>query len=171
MNDLRISFAPANAALTDFGYDISDYCDVDPQYGTVEDVETLIKGLHDRGMKLVIDGVWNHSSDQHPWFIESASSRDNPKADWYIWRDAKINDKGERCPPNNWAGGFEGGCAWVWVEARQQYYLHLFTVEQPDLNWENKDVRNALYDTMRFWLEKGVDGFRVGHGHGSLVFF
>jgi len=145
----------------DFGYDISDYEAVYPPYGTVDDMDELIKGLHDRGMKLILDLVVNHTSDQHKWFIESASSKSNDKAAWYIWKDAKIDKDGKRQPPNNW-GCIFGGSAWEWCEAREQYYLHLFAKEQPDLNWECEATRAAIYDyALRFWFEKGVDGFRV----------
>lgn len=120
----------------DMGYDISDYKDIHPPYGSLSDVETLIAELHKRGMKLMMDLVVNHTSDQHAWFQESRSSRDNPKRDWYIWRDPKYDEKGQRQPPNNWLAVFRGGPAWTWDEKTQQYYLRLYTPEQPDLNWE-----------------------------------
>ncbi|KAI5841026.1 glycoside hydrolase superfamily [Morchella snyderi] len=143
----------------DMGYDISDYCDVDPRYGEMKDVDALLDGLHARGMRLVLDLVVNHSSDEHPWFQESKKNLTNPKADWYIWRPPRYIS-GVRCAPNNWESVF-GGPAWTYVPARDQYYLHLFLPGQPDLNWEVPAVREAVYDVMRFWLDKGVDGFRM----------
>ncbi|MGN6578156.1 MAG: glycoside hydrolase family 13 protein [Nocardioides sp.] len=146
----------------DNGYDISDYRNIDPLFGTLEDLDALVAGLHERGMKLVMDLVVNHSSDEHPWFVESASSRDNAKHDWYIWRDGRDGAApgAEGAEPNNW-GAFFGGSAWQWHEGRGQYYLHLFDRKQPDLNWENPDVRAAVHDMMRWWLDRGVDGFRM----------
>jgi oligo-1,6-glucosidase len=145
----------------DMGYDISDYEDVHAPYGTVADMEDLIKACHDRGMRLLLDLVINHTSHEHAWFQESKSSKDNPKRDWYIWRPAKYDADGARMPPNNWRSFFSGS-AWQWDEATQEYYLHLFAAEQPDLNWENPVTRQAIYDSaMRFWLDKGVDGFRI----------
>ena len=141
--------------MTDFGYDISDYTGVDPLFGTMEDFDRLVEAAHANGLKIILDLVPNHTSDQHPWFIESRSSRDNPKRDWYIWRDP-----GEGGPPNNWLSEF-GGSAWSWDEATGQYYYHAFLAQQPDLNWRNPAVHEAIYDVMRFWLRKGVDGFRV----------
>ena len=144
----------------DMGYDISDYEDIDPQYGTLKDAELLIEECHKRGMRLLFDLVINHTSDQHAWFQESRSSKDNPKRDWYIWRPARIVD-GKREPPNNWRSYF-GGSAWEWDETTEEYYLHLFVAGQPDLNWENPTTRNAVYDSaVTFWLEKGLDGFRI----------
>lgn len=144
----------------DYGYDISNYQDVYPPFGTMQDMDTLLEQVHKRGMKLILDLVINHTSDQHPWFLESKKDRTNPKAEWFMWKDPKIID-GKRCPPNNWRSIF-GGSAWEWVEERQQYYLHLFVKEQPDLNWELEEVRRALYkEAIEFWLDKGVDGFRV----------
>lgn len=142
--------------MADFGYDVSDYTDVHPLFGTLEDFDRLITALHARDIKLIIDFVPNHSSDQHPWFLESRSSRDAAKRDWYIWRDPKPDGS----PPNNWLSNF-GGSAWAWDEATQQYYLHAFLKEQPDLNWRNPEVREAMYAAMRFWLDRGVDGFRL----------
>jgi oligo-1,6-glucosidase len=142
--------------MDDNGYDISDYTDVDPVFGTLADLDALIAALHARGMKLVMDLVVNHTSDEHPWFVESRSSRDNPKRDWYWWRDAKP-DGGE---PTNWESYFSGP-AWEHDEATGQYYLHLFSRKQPDLNWENPQVRAAVYEMMRWWLDRGVDGFRM----------
>ena len=145
----------------DMGYDISDYKAVHEPYGTVQDMEDLIAATHDRGMRIILDLVVNHTSDQHAWFQESKSSKSNPKRDWYIWRPAKYTSTGERKPPNNWRSNF-GGPAWTWDEATGEYYLHLFAPEQPDLNWENEDTRKQIYeDGMLFWLEKGCDGFRV----------
>jgi oligo-1,6-glucosidase len=145
----------------DMGYDISNYEAVYPPYGTVADIETLISACHSRGMKFILDLVVNHTSDEHAWFQESRRSKDNPKRDWYIWRPAKYAEDGTRMPPNNWRSFFSGS-AWAWDESSQEYYLHLFATQQPDLNWENPATRQAIYDSaMRFWLDKGVDGFRV----------
>jgi oligo-1,6-glucosidase len=145
----------------DMGYDISNYEAVYPPYGTVADIETLISACHSRGMKFILDLVVNHTSDEHAWFQESRRSKDNPKRDWYIWRPAKYAEDGTRMPPNNWRSFFSGS-AWAWDEGSQEYYLHLFATQQPDLNWENPATRQAIYDSaMRFWLDKGVDGFRV----------
>jgi alpha-glucosidase len=142
--------------MADFGYDISDYTGVDPLFGTMEDLDALISAAHANGLKLILDLVPNHTSDQHPWFIESRSSRDNRKRDWYIWREPRA-DGG---PPNNWMSEF-GGSAWAYDAGTRQYYYHAFLAQQPDLNWRNPAVRQAIYDVMRFWLGKGVDGFRV----------
>lgn len=145
----------------DMGYDISDYEKVYPPYGTVADMEELIQKCHNRGMRILLDLVINHTSDQHKWFQESRSSKDNPKRDWYIWRPAKYDAQGKRQPPNNWRSNF-GGSVWEWDEHTEEYYLHLFVPEQPDLNWENDKTREAIYaSSMTFWLERGVDGFRV----------
>lgn len=144
----------------DMGYDVSDYTAVYPKFGTVADMDKLIKEMHSRDMKLILDLVINHTSDQHAWFKESRSSRDNEKADWYIWKEPKYVD-GKRKPPNNWRSIF-GGSAWEYEPARDEYYLHLFCREQPDLNWENPVARRAIYkDAVEFWLERGADGFRV----------
>lgn len=142
--------------MADFGYDISDYRAIDPIFGTMEDFEALIKKAHDLNIRIIMDMVPNHSSDQHPWFQEAKSSRDNPKRDWYIWRDP-APDGG---PPTNWLSNF-GGSAWEWDENTGQYYYHAFLKQQPDLNWRNPEVRAAFDDILRYWLEKGVDGFRV----------
>jgi alpha-glucosidase len=143
--------------MADFGYDISDYTNIHPLFGTLQDFDQLLKEIHARGMKLILDFVPNHTSDQHPWFIESRSSRNNnPKRDWYIWKDARADGS----PPNNWLAAF-GGTAWEWDESTQQYYYHAFLKEQPDLNWRNPEVQKAMLEAMRFWLDKGVDGFRV----------
>ena len=142
--------------MVDNGYDIADYTSVDPSYGTMEEMKELFKEAGKRNIKIVIDLVFNHSSDQNPWFVESKKSKDNPKSDWYIWRDAK-EDGSE---PTNWRGIF-GGSAWTWCEERQQYYLHTFAYQQPDLNWANPEVRRALYDAANFWVDLGAGGFRV----------
>lgn len=142
--------------MKDFGYDVSDYCDVDPMFGTLEDFDRLLDETHRLGLRLLIDLVPNHTSDQHPWFIESRSSRQHPKRDWYIWQDPKPDGS----PPNNWMSYF-GGPSWTLDQQTGQYYLHQFLPEQPDLNWRNPEVRQAIYDAMRFWLKRGVDGFRV----------
>lgn len=139
----------------DNGYDISDYKDILDEFGTMDDFNELLNEVHNRGMKLIIDLVINHTSHEHPWFIESRSSRDNPKRDWYIWREGKGDEE-----PNNWESIFKGS-AWEFCENSEEYYLHLFAKEQPDLNWENKDVRNELYKMINWWLDKGIDGFRV----------
>lgn len=139
----------------DCGYDITDYTNVGPEYGSLADFTTFLHAAHARGIRVVLDLVLNHSSDQHPWFQESRSSRDNPKRDWYIWRDGK-NDG----PPNNWASIF-GGSAWEHDPLTDQYYYHVFLKEQPDLNWRNPEVRQAMWDAARFWLDLGVDGFRL----------
>lgn len=144
----------------DMGYDISDYRDIYPPYGTMADHDALIKGLHDRGMKYLLDLVVNHTSDQHEWFRQSRSSKDNPYRDWYIWRPARKDNEGNRIPPNNW-GTFFSESAWEWDEQTQEYYLHLFAKGQPDLNWENPQVVDAVHDIIRFWLLRGVDGFRM----------
>jgi alpha-glucosidase len=142
--------------MADFGYDISDYTGVDPLFGTMADFDALIGAAHANGLKLILDLVPNHTSDRHPWFIESRSSRDDAKRDWYIWREPAA-DGG---PPNNWMSEF-GGSAWAYDAATRQYYYHAFLAQQPDLNWRNPELRQAIYDVMRFWLRKGVDGFRV----------
>jgi alpha-glucosidase len=139
----------------DNGYDISDYEDIMEDFGTMEDFDALLAGVHERGMKLIIDLVPNHTSDEHQWFIESRQSKDNPKRDWYIWRDGK-----EGAEPNNWESIF-GGSAWEYDEQTNQYYLHVFSTKQPDLNWENPEVREAVYGMMNYWLDKGIDGFRI----------
>ncbi|KAI8674669.1 Glycoside hydrolase family 13 [Fusarium keratoplasticum] len=144
----------------DMGYDVSDYRDIHRPYGTVEDVEALIRGCHDRGIKVLLDLVVNHTSHEHEWFRESRSSRTSPKRDWYFWRDPKFDSDGTRQPPNNWASIF-GGSAWTWDEQTGQYYLSLFLPEQPDLNWANEEMRRATYADMQFWLDKGADGFRI----------
>ena len=142
--------------MADFGYDISDYKGIWPAFGTMADFDELLGCIHQKDMKLILDLVPNHTSDEHPWFLESRSSRDNPKRDWYIWQDPKPDGS----PPNNWLSVF-GGSAWEWDEKTKQYYYHAFLVKQPDLNWRNPEVEKAMLDIMRFWLDKGVDGFRV----------
>jgi alpha-glucosidase len=142
--------------MADFGYDISDYRGIDPLFGTMEDFDRLLADARARRLKVILDFVPNHSSDQHPWFHQSRASRDNPKRNWYIWRDP-APDGG---PPNNWLANF-GGPAWTWDGATGQYYYHAFLPEQPDLNWRNPDVREAMCEVLRFWLDRGVDGFRV----------
>jgi alpha-glucosidase len=142
--------------MKDFGYDVSDYRDVDPMFGTLGDFDALVSRAHSLGLKVIIDLVMSHTSDQHPWFKESRASRDNAKADWYVWADAKPDGT----PPNNWLSIF-GGSAWQWDGERMQYYLHNFLKEQPDLNFHNPDVQEALLSMARFWLERGVDGFRL----------
>jgi len=136
--------------MADFGYDVADYCGIDPIFGTMEDFDQLLQEVHRRGLRLILDFVPNHTSDRHPWFLESRSSRENPKRDWYLWRDE----------PNNWQSHF-GGPAWEFDQSTEQYYLHEFLKEQPDLNWRNPHVKSAMFDALRFWLRKGVDGFRV----------
>ena len=142
--------------MADFGYDISDYIDIDPLFGTLADLDALLDAAHGQGLKVILDLVPNHTSDQHPWFIESRSSPANEKRDWYIWRDPGPHGG----PPNNWQSEF-GGSAWQRDEATGQYYYHAFLSAQPDLNWRNPQVRAAIYETMRFWLRRGVDGFRI----------
>src|SRR6266536_468485 len=142
--------------MADFGYDSSDYCNVDPQFGSLEDFDALLTDANRRKLKVIVDLVPNHTSDRHPWFAESRASRTSRKRDWYLWRDPGP-DGG---PPNNWLSSF-GGSAWTFDDATGQCYYHAFLKEQPDLNWRNPAVRAAMYDVMRFWLNRGVDGFRV----------
>lgn len=146
--------------MADFGYDISDYCDIDPVFGDLETFDRLVEEAHKRGIRIVLDMVFNHSSDRHPWFLASRSSRSDPKRNWYIWRDA-APDGG---PPTNWIAAF-GGSGWEWDEATQQYYYHSFLKEQPDLNWHEPELRAAVYDVLRFWMDRGVDGFRLDVVH------
>jgi alpha-glucosidase len=152
--------------MHDFGYDVADYCGIHPLFGDMDAFDRLLAETHKRGLKLLLDLVPNHTSDQHPWFIESRSSRDNPKRDWYIWRDPSLPLNSENLGgvggglPNNWRSYF-GGPAWTFDEKTGQYYLHQFVTQQPELNYRNPEVVVALHDTMRFWLDKGVDGFRV----------
>ena len=140
----------------DFGYDVSDYCDVDPVFGSLEDFDRMLERAHDLGLQVIIDQVYSHTSDEHEWFMESRLSRNNPKFDWYVWEEAKEDGS----PPNNWLSAF-GGPAWTWDARRRQYYLHNFLPGQPDLNLHNAEVQDALLDVARFWLERGVDGFRM----------
>jgi alpha-glucosidase len=142
--------------MADFGYDVADYCDVDPRFGTLADFDHLLMQTHRRGLKILLDFVPNHTSDCHPWFVESRASRKSQKRDWYIWRDAAPGGG----PPNNWISDF-GGSAWEWDETTRQYYYHAFLKEQPDLNWRHSAVQAAMYDVMRFWFDRGVDGFRI----------
>jgi glycosidase len=142
--------------MKDFGYDVADYCDVDPLFGDLATFDRLVQAAHDRGIRLIIDWVPNHTSDEHPWFVESRSSRDNPRRDWYIWKDARPDGS----LPNNWGSAF-GGPAWAYDEKTGQYYFHQFVPGQPDLNWRNPQVRAAMHDVLRFWLDRGVDGFRM----------
>jgi len=151
--------------MADFGYDVADYCDVDPLFGTLDNFDALLAEAHAREMKVLIDWVPNHSSDRHQWFVESRSSRTNARRDWYIWRDP-APDGG---PPNNWMAAFsDGASAWTLDEVTGQYYLHLFLPQQPDLNWRNPDVVAAMHDTLRFWLDRGVDGFRMDVIHAIV---
>jgi glycosidase len=142
--------------MADFGYDVADYTDVDPLFGTLADFDRLLAAAHDRGIRVVVDYVPNHTSDRHPWFVESRSSRDNQRRSWYVWRDRKPDGS----PPNNWLSMF-GGPAWEWDEASGQFYLHTFLAEQPDLNWRNPETHRAMFDVARWWLDRGVDGFRI----------
>jgi alpha-glucosidase len=152
-------FSPS--PMADFGYDVSDYCNVDPIFGTLTDFVRLVDALHARGLRVILDFVPNHSSDQHPWFLESRAGIDNPKRGWYIWQDPAPGDgpPGSR-PPNNWQSHF-GGPAWTYDPPSGQFYYHSFLAQQPDLNWRNPDLRAAIYAAMRFWLDRGVDGFRM----------
>jgi alpha-glucosidase len=142
--------------MADFGYDVSDYCDVDPLFGSLDDLDALIERAHAAGIRVILDLVPNHTSSEHPWFQESRSSRQSPKRDWYIWADARP----DRGPPTNWRSHF-GGSGWEWDERTGQYYFHSFLKEQPDLDWRNPEVREAMWDVLRFWLDRDVDGFRV----------
>lgn len=145
--------------MVDNGYDVSDFYKINPLYGTMDDMDNLIAEAAKRNIRIVMDLVFNHTSDQCQWFLESRKSRNNPKSDWYIWRDA-IEGASGREVPNNWRGIF-GGSVWEWCEEREQYYMHTFATQQPDLNWENPEVRKALYDIANFWINKGVGGFRI----------
>ena len=142
--------------MKDFGYDVSDYCDVDPMFGTLADFKVLVDRAHALGLKVMIDQVLSHCADQHPWFVESRASKNNPKADWFIWADAKEDGN----PPNNWLSIF-GGSAWQWDTRRCQYFMHNFLTSQPDLNFHNPEVQTALLETVKFWLDLGVDGYRL----------
>ncbi len=150
--------------MADFGYDVADYCGVDPLFGTLEDFGRLVEEAHERGLRVLVDWVPNHSSDRHPWFVESRSSRDSPKRDWYLWVDGTADQ-----PPNNWKAAFsQTEPAWTWDDATGQWYLHLFLPQQPDLNWRNPDVVGAMHETLRFWLDRGVDGFRMDVIHALV---
>ena len=142
--------------MKDFGYDVADYCDVDPIFGSLDDFDALVARAHALGLKVLIDQVYSHTSDEHSWFLESRSGRANPKADWYVWADPKPDGT----PPSNWQSVF-GGPAWTWDARRGQYYLHNFLSSQPQLNCHNAAVQDALLDVARFWLDRGVDGFRI----------
>ncbi|GLK67116.1 alpha-amylase family glycosyl hydrolase [Hansschlegelia plantiphila] len=142
--------------MADFGYDVADYCGVDAIFGSIDDFDRLLDDAHGRGLKVILDFVPNHSSEAHPWFVESRRDRSDPRRDWYIWRDAAPGGG----PPNNWISNF-GGPAWTFDETTGQYYLHSFLREQPDLNWRNPELRAAMADVLRFWLDRGVDGFRI----------
>jgi alpha-glucosidase len=146
--------------MADFGYDVADYCNIDPLFGSLDDFDRLLAEAHSRGLRVIIDWVPNHTSDLHPWFVESRSSRDNPRRDWYVWRDGSP-DK----PPNNWRRAFGKGPAWTWDSRTQAWYLHLFLPQQPDLNWSNPDVVEAMHEVLRFWLDRDVDGFRIDVVH------
>jgi alpha-glucosidase len=149
--------------MADFGYDVTDHCAVDPIFGTMNDFDRLLAKAHGAGLRFILDFVPNHTSDQHPWFLESRSSRSSPKRDWYIWRDPKSDG----APPNNWISEF-GGSAWTFDEATGQYYYHAYLSAQPDLNWRNPEVRAVMLDVLRFWFSRGVDGFRVDAIHHLL---
>jgi alpha-glucosidase len=152
-----IWFSPTYPSpMADFGYDVSDYCGVHPDFGDLATMDRLIAEAHKRDIRIILDFVPNHTSNMHPWFLESRSSKESPRRDWYVWRDAKPAG----APPNNWIAAF-GGPAWEWDQKTLQYYLHSFLVEQPDLNWRNPEVVQAMHDVLRFWMERGVDGFRI----------
>lgn len=146
--------------MADFGYDVSDYRSVDDLFGSNEDFDTLLHEAHERGIKIIMDLVLGHTSTEHPWFLESKKDKTNPKADWYVWADAKIDENGDKAQPNNWVSVF-GGDGWEWNTDRQQYYFHNWVVEQADLNYHNPDVRKAMLNHCRFWLDKGIDGLRL----------
>jgi alpha-glucosidase len=151
--------------MADFGYDVADYTDVDPIFGTLKDAERLIDEAHRHGLKVIFDYVVNHTSDQHPWFLASRSSRDHPKRDWYFWKDP-APDGG---PPTNWVSRFGGGSAWEFDATTEQYYLHTYLAAQPDLNWGNPEVQQAMLDVLRFWMARGVDGFRVDVAYRAMT--
>ncbi len=146
--------------MVDHGYDVADYCDIDPVFGDLEQFDRLVAEAHRRNIRVVLDWVPNHTSDQHPWFVESRSSVDSPYRDWYVWREGDADT-----PPNNWQAALSEGPAWTWDERTGSWYLHLFTPNQPDLDWSNDDVRSAMLDTLRFWLDRGIDGFRMDVVH------
>jgi alpha-glucosidase len=148
--------------MADFGYDVSDYCDIDPVFGTLDDLDVLVTGCHARGIRVVLDWVLNHTSDRHPWFLASRSGRDHPRRDWYVWRDGAPGGG----PPNNWVSAFAAaGSAWSFDHTSGQWYLHSFLPEQPDLNWDNPQVEAAMHEVLRFWLDRGIDGFRLDAVH------
>jgi len=146
--------------MADFGYDVADFTDVDPLFGGLDAFDALLADAHARGLRVLLDWVPNHTSDRHPWFLESRAARDSSKRNWYRWRDGTPDR-----PPNNWPAAFGGGPAWTWDEATEQWYLHTFLPEQPDLNWDEPEVVAAMYDVLRFWLDRGVDGFRADVVH------
>ena len=152
--------------MVDFGYDVSNYTDVDPVFGDLATFDELLQQAHRHGIKVIIDFVINHTSDQHPWFLESRSSRNASRRHWYIWADAVgVSLAGTHsAPPNNWVSLF-GGSPWEWDAATEQYYLHSFDKQQPDLNWRNPEVQAAMFDVLRFWLDHQVDGFRIDAAH------
>jgi alpha-glucosidase len=145
-----------HSPMVDFGYDVSNYTDIDPIFGNLAAFDTLVVKAHQHDLKVIMDYVPNHTSDRHPWFIASRSSRHNPKRDWYIWADPRPDGS----PPNNWLASW-GGSAWEWDATTQQYYLHSYHKAMPDLNWRNRDVKEAMFDVVRFWLDRGVDGLRI----------
>jgi len=147
--------------MRDFGYDVADYTDVDQLFGSLEQFDQLVYDAHAKGLRILLDWVPNHTSDEHPWFSQSRASRDNQRRSWYVWRDAREDGS----PPNNWVSAWKGESAWTWEGDTEQYYLHCFLESQPDLNWANVDVREAMHDTLRFWLDRGVDGFRMDVVH------
>ena len=151
----------------DFGYDVADYTAVHSDYGTLADFDRLLSEAHERGLKIILDFVPNHTSEEHDWFTESRSSKDSDKRDWYIWKDPVEGPDGQPGPPNNWLSNF-GGSAWEWDETTEQYYLHLYLPGQPDLNWRNPEVQEAMFEQARFWLERGADGFRIDVAHAIM---
>ncbi|MDQ2825526.1 MAG: alpha-amylase family glycosyl hydrolase, partial [Actinomycetota bacterium] len=150
--------------MADFGYDVSDHCDIDPVFGDLDGFDRLLADAHAVGLRVLLDWVPNHTSDRHPWFLDSRSSRASARRDWYVWRDGDGDGGDEGGPPNNWIAAF-GGRAWTWDDATRQWYLHLFLPEQPDLNWANPAVAEAMQGVLRFWLDRGVDGFRADVVH------
>jgi alpha-glucosidase len=156
--------------MADFGYDVADYCDVDPQFGTLADFDDMLAAAHRRGIRVIVDLVPNHTSDRHPWFVESRSSRTNPKRDWYVWADPKADGSPDGSPPNAWRSVFSrvSKAAWTLDPVTGQYYLHSFLPQQPDLNWWNPEVREAFEGILRFWLDRGADGFRIDVAHKTV---
>ena len=149
-----------NSPMIDNGYDVADYKNVCPTLGSLADFDELVAKAHNRGIRIIMDLVVNHSSNQHPWFVESSKSKDNPKADWYLWQDAMEGKSFPHNWPNNWQSYF-GGPGWTYSPERSQFYFHTFNKNQPDLNWQNPEVKVAIHDIVRFWLDRGVDGFRL----------